>query len=106
MLKRGGTIRLSVPDFDSIVDTYEASGRSLDPVLKAIVGGQDYQYNFHFVVFNKDYLSAQLERAGFTDITEWTPGASDLTTFDDWSNKYFTVGDQRFPISLNLEASK
>lgn len=46
------------------------------------------------------------ELAGFTDIKEWSPSSSDLTTFDDWSNKYFTIGDQGFPISLNLEARK
>lgn len=106
VLKKGGIIRISVPDFDSILETYEAAGRILDPVLEAIVGGQDYQFNFHYVVFNRDYLRRQLEQASFTDIKEWEPGSTVLTTFDDWSSKEFIVGEHKFPISLNLEARK
>lgn len=106
VLKKDGTLRLSVPDFDFIIEIYQASGNRLDAVHQAIVGGQDYKYNFHYVVFNKAYLTDLLLDAGFTDVCEWIPGASELTMFHDWSDKMFKVGDKEFPISLNLEAKK
>ena len=106
VLKKGGILRLSVPDFDTILGAYEADGKSLDLVLEMIVGGQDYEYNFHYVVFNKKYLKDRLERTGLSGVSEWTPGSSSLTTFDDWSNKEISAGGKTFPISLNLEARK
>ncbi len=51
VLKKGGFLRLSVPDFDSIVGIYEEDGRSLKLVQEMIVGGQNYEYNSHYVVF-------------------------------------------------------
>jgi predicted SAM-dependent methyltransferase len=106
VLKKGRILRLSVPDFDNIIETYRLSGNKIESVLSAIVGGQNYKYNYHYVVFNKDYLTDLLLRAGFCQVREWCPGSSDLKSFDDWSNKFFTINDRSIPISLNLEAIK
>lgn len=106
VLRNGGVLRLSVPDFDLVVQTYLASDCDLDPVHQVIVGGQDYKYNFHYALFNRKYLTELLKNAGFTDVKEWIPGSSERTTFDDWSSKTLKIGDVEFPISLNLEAKK
>lgn len=106
VLKKNGVLRISVPDFDNIIETYRLSGNRLDSVLGAIVGGQDYKYNFHYVVFNKIYLTELLRKAGFDEVREWLPGSTELTTFDDWSGRSFDVNGKSIPISLNLEAVK
>lgn len=104
-MKRG-VLRLSVLDFDSIIDIYEASGKSLGLVQEMIVGEQNYDHNFHYVVFNKEYLNCKLERAGLSDVKKWTPRVSSLTTFDDWSNVEVSVDGIAYPISHNLESRK
>lgn len=106
VLKPGGILRLSVPDFDLIVAAYEATGRDADWIMEPLMGGQDYEHNFHFAVFNKPNLTRRLMIAGFRDVREWKPGTNDLTTFDDWSARKMEVKGQPFDVSLNLEAVK
>ncbi len=106
VLKKGGSLRVSVPDFDSMVDLYMASGRDIEYVVEPITGGQDTKYNFHMTIFNKRYLEKQFREAGFEKVQEWTPGSSELTSFNDWSAKSITYKGQAYPISLNLEAIK
>lgn len=106
VVKKSGILRISVPDFDSIIKIYHLAGNKLDDVQQAIVGGQDYKYNYHHVVFNKAYLTELLVQAGFDEVREWLPGSSELTSLDDWSGKFFVVNGKSIPISLNLEAVK
>lgn len=106
VLKEGGTLRVSVPNFDSLVEIYRASGNNMDIIQQVIVGGQDYEHNFHYVVFNEAYLSKLLRQAGFSEIQEWTPDSSEMTTFGDFSGLAYRVDDTEFKISLNLEARR
>jgi len=106
VLKPGGILRLSVPDFDRIIAIYEASGRKIDIVKTITMGGQGYPYNFHKAIFNREYLASLLAQAGFVNPRPWEPGMDELTTFEDWSEREVRVGDKRFPVSLNIEAQK
>lgn len=106
VLKPGGTLRLSVPNFDTVVDAYLASGREIESVHQVVVGGQDYKHNFHFVLFNRRSLTAALEQCGFVEVRHWVPGSEEFTTFDDFSRTVFEVGSREIPVSLNLEARK
>jgi len=106
VLKTGGVLRLSVPDFNLLTDLYLATDRNIDSVLMSTMGGQDYKYNFHKTIFNEASLSSLLINAGFTKVQNWLPGSSELTTFDDWSGRVLVFEDQTFPVSLNLEAVK
>lgn len=105
LLKVGGVIRLSVPDFDNLLEIYRDTG-SPDDIVEQLMGGQDNRFNYHYVLFNKKYLSELLARVGFTDICEWVPGSSDLTTFEDFSVYKKDVSGRSYEISLNLEARK
>ena len=106
VLKKGGILRLSVPDFDLLLEIYQDSGKNIYTILTGLMGGQDYKYNFHMVVFNKSSLNSLLEEFDFKEVSEWHPGSCELTTFDDHSICEFKVNKKKYPVSLNLQAVK
>lgn len=106
VLRPGGILRLSVPDFDRILEIYEQHDRDLDTIARFLMGGQLNAFDFHQVVFNRRSLSALLEQAGLREVREWTPGSDELTTFDDWSGRSTEVGGRKHLLSLNLEARR
>jgi predicted SAM-dependent methyltransferase len=103
VLKVGGVLRLSVPDFDLLLKIYAEFQCDLEPIMGLMMGGQDYPFNFHKTIFNTQSLTKALLKVGFQDITTWQPGACEMTTFNDWSGRL--LGHQ-YPVSLNLEAIK
>jgi len=106
VLKKGGVLRVSVPDFDSMVELYLAAERDIQYVLGPVTGGQDYKFNYHMTIFNEESLKRLFVEAGFTKVQRWTPGSAVMTTFDDWSGRVISFNGHTFPISLNLEAAK
>jgi predicted SAM-dependent methyltransferase len=106
VLKNGGIIRLSVPDFDLILDIYNSNGREIHIIDQYLMGGQGDKYNYHKAVFNKISLTAVLKKVGFQQVREWQYGSCDLTTLGDWSGRTVTVNNKEYPISLNIEATK
>ncbi len=56
ILKIGGVLRISVPDFDLIVKLYQAAGRDITVIERPLLGGQDYPFNFHYTAFNDEHL--------------------------------------------------
>jgi predicted SAM-dependent methyltransferase len=106
VLRPGGILRLSVPDFDRIVEIYEEHGRDIGSISQFLMGGQQNAFDFHQVVFNRRSLAALLEQAGLRDVREWTPGSDELTTFDDWSGRRVEFGGRTHVLSLNLEARR
>jgi predicted SAM-dependent methyltransferase len=105
VLRPGGTLRLSVPDYDKLAAIYADTGDP-DDIVEQLMGGQDNRYNYHYAVFNRRNLTKYLAQAGCVEIREWTPGTDELTTFDDFSVWHKKIGDREYPISLNLEARK
>lgn len=106
VLKKGGILRISVPDFDHIIRIYEESGNDVGSIAPALMGGQNYKFNFHYSIFNRSYLVALLTRGGFHEIESWDPGQCAHHDFEDWASKFVYLGEKPFPISLNLEARK
>jgi predicted SAM-dependent methyltransferase len=106
VLKPGGVLRLSVPDFDKIVHIYESCSRDLESILRPLMGGQEYPYNIHYCVFNRRYLSDKLKDASFVEIREWAAGSVSNHDFADWANSTISWNGAAFSISLNLEAVK
>lgn len=105
-LKPGGVLRLSVPDFDTLVDVYMRRGRDADVVMTQLMGGQNSRYNFHYTLLGEVNLTRALHSAGFATVRRWQPGDSELTSFPDWSAFPVDFGDRSQVISLNLEAVK
>jgi predicted SAM-dependent methyltransferase len=106
VLKKGGTLRLGVPDFDSIVALYKATGNDATSITGFLMGGQDYPHNFHMVVFNRDNLTRLLLEAGFESVSSWEPHSSELTRIVDATSTVEHHNGEAFHISLNLEARK
>lgn len=106
VLKKDGTLRLSVPDFDLLLEIYKQHDRDINTIIEQIMGGQNYKYNFHLTVFNRASLEALLKSTGFKEVREWKPGSCEYTTFDDFSNYKKKVDGNYYPVSLNLEAVK
>lgn len=87
VLKPGGRMRISVPDFSKISATWEH-----DPKCPFyLFGGQTDENDFHKSVFDEERLTAYLENAGLEKIAHWVSPNTDTAAH---------------PISLNLEAFK
>lgn len=106
VLKEGGILRLSVPDFDKLIEVYSAEEKETQTIIMPLMGGQDYDYNFHKTVFNEKYLAELLLSAGFRKVSKWDPQEVKMHSFDDWANKPIIVKGKKYWISLNLEAIK
>jgi len=106
ILKSGGVLRLSVPDFDLMLQIYEATGRNVLAIEQPLMGAQDYEFNYHKTLFNSDRLRAMLLDAGFHDVQRWDPAQVAHHGFDDWASRNVVWNRREFPISLNLEAVK
>jgi predicted SAM-dependent methyltransferase len=106
-LKRGGTIRISVPDFNSIVLYYEKN-RDLNSVIGLLYGGQRNEYDYHKVVFNFDTLSNLLEMAGFSNVRKYDWRETEHSDVDDYSQAYLPHLEKEIGLlmSLNVEATK
>lgn len=101
VLVDGGTLRVSVPDLDTLCALF------LDPALDAqarlfvmrlMYGGQMDAADFHYVGLNREILEDHLKAAGFGAIER----VDDLGLFDD-SSRLVLHGR---PISLNMVARK
>jgi predicted SAM-dependent methyltransferase len=107
VLKPGGVLRISVPDFAGICLVYERH-RDLQLVIGALFGRQDYLYNIHYNVFDFPSLSAVLGEAGFTNIVKYDWRKTEHANIDDYSQAYIPHMDKKngMPISLNVECAK
>ena len=112
ILKIGGKLYVSVPNFEAIVSRYQQTGnlRELEGLLH---GGQDHEgwtrsYSWDFTL-----LKADLASVGFKDMKRydwWTTpfcGTPDNPR-DDYSQAYLPHGDREngMQMSLNLQAEK
>lgn len=105
-LKPGGVLRLAVPDFDLLIATYQACGHSIKAIQSALMGGQDYPYNFHYAVFNEAWLAQHMAGAGLQAVQRWDPRTASDHGFEDWSIRPLEIDGRSFPVSLNLEGRR
>jgi predicted SAM-dependent methyltransferase len=106
VLRPGGVVRISVPDFDLLVDAYLDSQRNLRSVQMPLMGEQNYPLNFHYVAFNERFLSELLLEAGFHAPRRWQPGEDEWARLPDWSARSMVFEGRTYPVSLNLQATK
>lgn len=107
LLKHGGTLRLAVPDFGAICRHYTQYG-DIVAVMGLLYGAQDNYLNRHTVAFDEEYLTFQLQCAGFVDIRRWDWRETEHSSFDDYSQAYLPKLQKEtgMLMSLNLEATK
>jgi hypothetical protein len=88
-LKKGGKLRIAVPDFEKIAKNYLEG--TYQPHESYILGGQQDANDYHKAMFDRDRLRSLLAGAGLVLIEPWTSEIEDCAAY---------------PISLNLEARK
>lgn len=98
VLKSGGILYVSVPDFKQMVKLYHSHGLE-DWIQNMICGDQVYATAYHYAIFDEARLSGLLLAAGFSE-------ASRVETFgiseDDCSNNRDNAGGEL--ASLNMVA--
>ncbi|MGX2971740.1 class I SAM-dependent methyltransferase [Helicobacter sp. T3_23-1059] len=129
VLKKGGTLRLAVPDFDKLIEVYHLTGdltKILGPLYgrmsvknanaqnpnrndsnaKDSVGGDLMIY--HKTVWNFTLLSEFLQSNGFSDVRRYDWRTTIHKDYDDHSQAYYPHLDKEngILISLNVEATK
>lgn len=107
VLKPGGVLRISVPDFAQLCAVYQREGR-IDLVVGALFGRQDYLYNIHYNVFDLASLTLDLEQAGFAAVRRYDWRQTEHAGVDDFSQAYIPHmdKDRGTLISLNVECNK
>jgi predicted SAM-dependent methyltransferase len=107
VLKPGGTLRVSVPDFARLCEVYQRTG-DLNLVIGPIFGRQDYLYNIHYNVFDERSLGELLLDSGYKDVRRYDWRATEHAAIDDFSQAYIPHLDREHGtlISLNVEATK
>lgn len=106
VLQPGGIARISVPDFDTMVDAYVQGGRKVPDIEVYLLGGHGNKYNYHLALFNEARLSSLLIEAGFSQVRRWERDQDEFASMPDASAMIIPLGQGAVPLSLNLEAIK
>jgi SAM-dependent methyltransferase len=110
VLKPGGILRLSVPDFAACAAVYYEEGLvdGLSGLIGLISGGQRDEFDFHKMIFDEPFLSAELRKLGFSEVRRWDWRTTDHAQIDDFSQAYIPhlAKNNGRHMSLNLEAVK
>jgi len=106
VLKKGGVLYISVPDFDKLIDVYSSEQREIKTIISPLMGGQDHSFNYHKAAFNEKYLKELLLSIGFKEVERWEPKKVEMHSFEDWASRPIKVNAREYPISLNIEAVK
>ena len=101
-LQPGGLLRLSVPDFNLMAVSYLENKVPLQSLKYALMGGQDYQYNFHKSIYDYKTLTQVLSEAGFNSFQSYDTVQDFGLDLGDWSTG--KIAGQ--PVSLNVKAKK
>lgn len=113
VLKLGGTLRLAVPDFDSLIEVYKATGK-IEKILGPLFGQMEINDGkkdltiYHKTVYSFDSLKKLLEDNGFTNVKRYKWQDTIHKDYDDHSQAYFPHMDKENGklLSLNVEANK
>lgn len=113
VLKKGGILRLAVPDFPALVSVYEKTG-NLDDILGPLYGriaittenGKSVIY--HRTAYDFQSLKDVCLEAGFRSVRRYDWRDTIHANFDDYSQAYKPHMDKEngLLISLNVEAEK
>ena len=110
VLRFGGKLRLSVPDFEVISDLYTRKDYSLDLFLGPLYGKMSMGQNtiYHKTVYDYKSIETLLVDSGFNNIHRYNWRDTEHAQFDDHSQAYLPHMDKENGtlIQLNVEAEK
>lgn len=107
VLKPGGILRTSVPDFEALCELY-LEKKDLSLVIGPIMGRQNYLYNIHYNMFDFETLKSALNDVGFKKVYRYDWKNTEHSNVDDFSQAYYPHMDKDSGklLSLNMEAIK
>lgn len=105
-LSKDGVLMISVPNFQSIAMIYQETDFNLEKIKFALMGGQDYEHNFHKSVYDFKNLKSLFEEAGFQSVTQWDTKEEFGELIGDWSHYHEKINGKKIPLSLNLKGLK
>jgi predicted SAM-dependent methyltransferase len=114
VLRKGGILRLSVPDFEGIVKVYQKYGNLehqgiLGPLFGRweIEAQKERTFLFHKTVYDFNSLKNMLESVGFTNVRRYDRDKTEHAYIDDYSAAYIPhMNRSGILVSLNVEATK
>jgi len=86
ILKIDGVLRISVPDFEKVVQMY-SKNRDISELIGFLSGGQKDEYDFHYINFDIYILEKLLKACGFDNIERYNTHDF-LGDKDDYSKCY------------------
>lgn len=104
-LSKGSIIRISVPDFSKLKMIYDQTS-NLEQIKFALMGGQNYENDFHKSIYDFKILSELLNQANFRNPTTWNCTEDFGVELNDWSDGTYNVNNKKIKISLNVKAIK
>ena len=105
VLKIGGLLRLSVPDFEKVIKVY-LNNKDLSEIIGFLNGGQKDDFDIHFVNFDINIITLLLEACGFENIRKYDTDLF-LGDKDDYSKCYLPHMDTNGELmSLNILCNK
>ncbi len=88
-LKKGGILRLSVPDL-KVVFSHYFYHNDLDFLMSFLYGGQKHEFDFHKNGWDFDKLTKELKSVGFYKIQRWDWQTTEPHNYcDDYSSCYY-----------------
>lgn len=112
-LKKGGVLRLAVPDFEMLVKVYRKY-KNLDKIIGPLYGRWEVNIKskkstiYHKTVYDFKSIKQVLMDAGFKNIKKYDWRKTIHKNYDDYSQAYIPHMDKEngILISLNVEATK
>jgi len=111
VLKRGGILRLAVPDFEALAKVYKKY-KKLEMILGPFYGRWQIagtkKVIYHKTVYDFKSLKKILEENGFKNVKRYDWRKTIHKDYDDYSQAYIPHLDKKYGllISLNIESKK
>jgi len=107
LLKPGGILRISVPDFEKTCAHYQEH-HDIQALMGALHGRQDFPENIHLHSWDFQSLKSDLESVGFRDVRRYDWRQTEHAGIDDFSQAYLPYMDKEHGMlmSLNVEATR
>jgi predicted SAM-dependent methyltransferase len=118
ILKPFGILKISVPNFTSMVQYHTDTGK-IEDLIGLLYGGQDSSSNCHRYIWTEDSLSKDLKKVGFSSLQRYRWEDEEHAYIHDFSQAYLPhavdevkrthkppVGGGYIQMSLNMLAVK